>query len=169
MSLPADARIDVQSIDTVTLTSDDAQKTNVLLRPVTREGAEHSLPDYCLIMANASLDGDRMRVISHAATCIDAQTDEPDIFSGHLQASGMERDGSYGLNVCENQREETCQRAVLTPDHHFQLVINEDTEIPALENPSKQINEMRRHAEGEGNANPLPAERPEPAEAPNAD
>ncbi|MHB0774410.1 hypothetical protein [Halomonas sp. WWR20] len=169
MSLPADARIEVQAIDNVTLTADEPQKTNVLLRPASREGAAHSLPEYCLIMANASIDGARMRVVAHAVTCIDAEQDEPDIFSGHLTASAQERDGSYGLDVCENQREESCQRAVLQPAHHFQLVVSEDTQIPALENPSKQLNERRRHAEAEGTANPLPAERPEPAEAPNAD
>lgn len=166
LSLPAEARIDVQVIDIISLDQDTPRLSNVLLRPVhrTSSSATHHLPDYCLITADAHLDDTRMQLSATTVTCIAAEGDTRQIFSGELSAAAFERDGGFGLDVCTTSRDGQCIRAELTPAHVFQLSVGRDTEIAALENPSKQINEQRRQADGAGAANPLSSSRPDPDE-----
>lgn len=164
LNLPTDARIDVQVIDRITLDQNTPRRSDVLLRPVTRAStsATHQLPEYCLITADAQLDGERLSINTRAVTCIEPEGDTRTIYSGKLSAAGFDSDGDYGLNVCEASREADCIRAVLMPSHIFQLNVGSDTVIPALDNPSEKINKQRRQANGEGIANPIPAQRPNP-------
>lgn len=164
LSLPTDARLDVQVIDRVTLDKNAPGRTDVLLRPVMREqsGATHRLPDYCLITANAQIEDQRVRLTTQAVTCIEAEGDNREIFSGELSAAAYERDGGFGLDACTERQNGECRHAVIEPEHHFQLRVGRNTELSALENPSQEINERRRQADGEGVANPIPAERPDP-------
>lgn len=151
LSLPARAHVDVQVIDSVTLDQATPNQTNVLLRPVEREGssATHRLPDYCLITADARLGDQRMRLSTKTVTCIEAEGDDRAIFSGELSAAAFERDGGFGLDVCTEQRDGQCMSATLDPSHIFQLSIGRDTEISALDNPAEEINEQRRKADTE--------------------
>lgn len=164
LNLPAEARIDVQVIDRTTLDQNTPRKSDLLLRPVALDttSATHRLPEYCLITADAQLDGERVSMNTQAVTCIEPEGDTRTIYSGELSAAGFDDDGGYGLGVCEAQREGDCSRAVLTPSYVFQLDIASDTVIPALENPSEEINRQRRRANGEGIANPIPAQQPDP-------
>lgn len=165
LSLPADARVDVQVVARVTLDRNAPDRADVLLRPVSREqsSAMHRLPNHCLITANAQLEGQQVRLTTQSVTCIETEGNRRAVFSGELSAAAFERDGGFGLDVCTDDQDGECVRAVIEPDHHFQLNIGRDTEISALENPSEEINERRRQTNGEGIANPIPAERPDPS------
>ncbi|MGC3871902.1 hypothetical protein ACPF7Z_01375 [Halomonas sp. GXIMD04776] len=138
--------------------------TDVLLRPVTRDEADSTqpLPHYCLITANARLNDRRVRLTTESVTCIDAEDDSPAIYSGELSAAAFERDGDFGLDVCTNEQDGQCRKAVIDPDHHFQLNVSEATSISAQDNPSEELNRQRRQVDGEGIANPVPADRPNP-------
>lgn len=154
LSLPADARVDVQIVESVTLDQDVPGRSDVLLRPVERDPSStaHSLPHYCLITGSAQLEGQRVRLTTQAVTCIEAEGDNREIYSGELSAAAFERDGGFGLDVCTNRQDGECVRAVLEPAHRFQLNISTDTTLDALENPSEEINKRRRQANSEGAA-----------------
>lgn len=164
LDLPAEARIDVEVIDSITLDRQTASRSNVLLRPVhaNDSSATHRLPDYCLITANARLETRRVQLSTRTVTCIESEDEARAIYSGELSATAVGRDGELGLAVCAAQRDNQCMRAELAPGQVFQLSIGRDTRITALENPSEQINQQRRRADGEGVANPVPSNRPDP-------
>ncbi len=164
LDLPADTRIDVQVIDRITLDDSQEEMTDVLLRPVTRskEASAQPLPPYCLITASARLNDRRVRLTTESVTCIDAEDDSPAIYSGELSAAAFENDGNFGLDTCTNEQDGRCTKAVIEPEHHFQLNVGKATHIPAQENPSAELNRQRRQADGEGVANPIPADRPDP-------
>lgn len=148
LRLPANARVDVQVVDSVVLDQHTPSKSDVLLRPVEREqsSATHRLPPYCLITAAARLEDQHVRLTTQSVTCIEAEGDRRTIFTGELPAAAFERDGGFGLNVCTRQQEGECVQAVLEPAHHFQLNVSQDSELDALANPSAEINQRRRQA-----------------------
>ncbi|MEC9482272.1 MAG: hypothetical protein UMU75_02965 [Halomonas sp.] len=154
LSLPANARVDVQVIDSVVLDSRSPARTDVLLRPVhaAQSDATHRLPDYCLITADARIEGDRVRLTTQSATCIETASPQPEIFSGEFAAAAYERAGDYGLDVCTTRQDGTCQRATIEPTHTFQLAIGRDVNIQAQANPSARINEQRREADNRDGA-----------------
>ncbi|MGQ4880298.1 hypothetical protein ACOJCM_17160 [Billgrantia sp. LNSP4103-1] len=157
LSLPAEADVAMQVVDDLILEDGNARRDDILLRPVTGIGATtHELPEYCVVVADARQDGDRMRITAKSLTCIETEDADSHIFSGEFSATAYERDGSYGLATCESGR---CE---LASDHVFHLNLANGLEIEELDNPSARINEQRRQANGEGVANPIPAERPDP-------
>ena len=159
LTLPADARVAVQVIDTLTLDADSDRRDDILMRPVSDyPEATHQLPEYCVLVGNARLDGERLRITTTSLTCIEAEGGDSEIYSGEISAAAYEADGSYGVAACEAGR---CE---LTPAHAFQLQLASELVIEEQENPAEQINIQRRQADGTGVANPLPAERPEPAQ-----
>nr|WP_298415510.1 hypothetical protein [uncultured Halomonas sp.] len=164
LDLATDTRIDVQVIDRITLDDSQAEMTDVLLRPVTRaeNASTQPLPHYCLITASARLDDGRVRLTTKSVTCIDAEDDSPAVYSGELSAAAFENDGDFGLDTCTNEQDGRCTKAVIEPEHHFQLNVGESIHITAQENPSAELNRQRRQADGEGVANPIPADRPDP-------
>ncbi|WP_048307218.1 hypothetical protein [Halomonas sp. PR-M31] len=164
LDLPTDTRIDVQVIDRITLDDSQEEMTDVLLRPVTRgeNASTQPLPHYCLITASARLNDRRVRLTTESVTCIDAEDDSPAIYSGELSAAAFENDGNFGLDTCTNEQDGRCTKAIIEPEHHFQLNVGEGTHITAQENPSAELNRQRRQADGEGIANPIPSDRPDP-------
>ena len=159
LSLPVDARVDVQVIDNVTLDRASPEQNNVLLRPVSQaqSSASHHLPTYCLITAHAQLTDDRVRLTTQSVTCIEAEDSQPHVFSGELSAAAYDRDGSFGLDACRQRQDGQCSLAMIGPDHTFQLSLGRALQIEAQRNPSAEINEQRRHAEEQGEGNALPA------------
>ncbi|SFH64636.1 hypothetical protein [Modicisalibacter xianhensis] len=149
LSLPADARIDVQVIDRVTLDRASSERNDVLLRPVSRtqSTAAHHLPEYCLITARAQLTEERVRLTTESVTCIEPEGSQPHIYSGELSAAAYEREGGFGLDVCQESQEGQCSRAVIVPDHTFQLSLGRALQIDAQRNPSAEINQRRMQAE----------------------
>ncbi|MCG6656412.1 hypothetical protein HOP52_01285 [Halomonas campisalis] len=157
LTLPADARVAVQVIDDLLLGDDSDRRDDILMRPVSDDAdATHELPEYCVLVGNARLDGERLRITASYLTCIEAEGGDSEIFSGEISAAAYEADGSYGVDACQEGR---CE---LTPAHVFQLQLASELAIEEQENPAEQINIQRRQAEGTGVANPLPAERPTP-------
>lgn len=156
LELPSDARIEVELIDTLVLDQEEPRRDNILLRPVADGRGTHQLPDHCVMTGDARLEGERLRVTTSSVTCIATDGGDSDIFSGEMSAAAYETDGSYGLDACQGGR---CE---LTPAHGFELRLASDLVIEEQENPSAQINERRRQANGGGVANPIPSERPDP-------
>lgn len=157
LSLPADANVAMQVVDDLTLEGGNMRHDDVLLRPVGGlEEATHELPEYCVVVGDARQEGDRLRITAKSLTCIETDYSDSDIFSSDISAAAYELDGSYGLATCEEGR---CE---LSGDHVFHLKLAHGLEIEEQDNPSARINEQRRQASGEGVANPIPAERPDP-------
>lgn len=155
--LPNDAAITVQVVDSLQISSAQPRQENLLLRPVAGLGeATHELPEYCVVVADARQVDDRLRISTQALTCIETDGSDSDIYSGELSAAAYELDESYGLAVCNA---EGCE---LNSEHSFLLKLASRLELEEQENPSAQINEQRRQADGAGVANPLPADRPDP-------
>ncbi|MGR2737629.1 hypothetical protein ACUY1T_04155 [Billgrantia sp. Q4P2] len=157
LTVPGDAVIAAQVIDELELQGESERHDDILLRPVSGIGdAVHELPEYCVVVGDARMDGDRLRITTKALTCIETDGGDSDIYSGEISAAAYELDGSYGLAVCETGH---CK---LSSDHVFHLKLASRLEIEEQDNPSARINEQRRQAEGAGVANPIPAERPDP-------
>lgn len=165
LRLPADARVEVQLIDRVTLDRTSSEKNNILLRPVShvQSSVSYQLPKHCLITANAQLTDDRVRLTTQSMTCVETEDSQPDVFSGELSAAAYERDGGFGLDVCHESQDGQCSLAVIAPDHTFQLSLGRSLQLDAQINPSAEINKRRRHADEQGEASNLPANGSAPA------
>ncbi|SDJ40716.1 hypothetical protein [Billgrantia gudaonensis] len=158
LTLPADARVAVAVVDSITLDDAEGQRNDILLRPVGgHSAANHALPEHCVLVGNARLDDERIRITTHALTCIEAQNSDSEIYSGEISAAAYEDDGSYG--VLANCVDGRCE---LAPDTPFVLQLSDALSLEQQPNPSAEINEQRRQADGEGVANPIPSEAPAP-------
>ncbi|MGM0702702.1 MAG: hypothetical protein ACQEUG_09915 [Pseudomonadota bacterium] len=158
LTLPVDAQVAVTVVDSITLDGAEGDRNDILLRPAgDHSAASHTLPEHCVLVGNARLDGDRIRITTHALTCIEAQDSDSEIYSGEISAAAYEDDGSYG--VLANCDEGRCELASDTP---FVLQLAEELSLEEQPNPSAEINEQRRQANGEGVANPIPSEAPAP-------
>nr|WP_163503576.1 hypothetical protein [Halomonas socia] len=162
LSLPAGASVAVEVIDTTSLDINSTSQADVLLKPTAAASGEYDLPNHCLITADARLDGERIRLSASTLTCIEANADDSEIFSGELSAIAEDLDGNIGVSACVEGSGSDCQRAELVPGEAFQLRLRGELALKAQENPSAQINERRRQTNGEGVANPVPGERPDP-------
>ncbi|MFY0992950.1 hypothetical protein [Halomonas sp. C05BenzN] len=156
LELPADARVEFQVIDALQLSQDEPRHSDIVMRPVANGNGTHQLPEYCVVIGDARMDGERILLTAKALTCIETDGSDSDIYSGEISAAAYADDGSYGVAACEAGR---CE---LTPDDGFMLWLDEPLAIQEQDNPSARINEQRRQAEGAGVANPIPAERPDP-------
>ena len=156
LALPADATIDVQVIDVLTLSAESAERDDLILHPVVNGDATHALPEYCVVIGDARLDGERIRLTTQSLTCIKTDGSESEIYSGEISAAAYDTDGKFGLAACQDG---ACR---LTPAQTFQLRLASDLAIEQQDNPAAEINEQRRQAEGAGVANPIPAEAPDP-------
>lgn len=162
LRLPEDASFAVHVIDEAHLTRDTPTLSDLILQPVASQQADYHLPEHCLITADAQLEGERVRISAKTLTCIDTHGADSEIFSGKLSASAMESDGSYAVDACIEKLGSECERAELQPSHIFQLRLGRALALDPQDNPAARINEQRRQAEGEGIANPIPNERPDP-------
>ncbi|MCH4563762.1 hypothetical protein MKP05_11540 [Halomonas sp. EGI 63088] len=156
LELPGDARVEFQVIDSLHLSEDEPRHDDLAMRPVANGNGTHQLPEYCVAIGDARLDGERIRVTAKALTCIETDGSDSEIYSGEISAAAYEDDGSYGVAACDEGR------CVLEPSEGFLLQFAEALAIEQQDNPSAQINEQRRQAEGAGVANPIPAESPDP-------
>lgn len=155
LDLPSGAKVGVEVVEALTFNSSQSRYTDLLLHPKQASGTTHSLPEYCLLVANAQLNGDRIRITTQDATCIETHDAESAIYSGEFSASAYAEDGQYGL-ACNNGD------CTLAPGQSFVLTLDESIHIAAQDNPSAEINATRRQANGDGVANPIPGERPAP-------
>ncbi|MDP4556587.1 hypothetical protein Q9247_02690 [Halomonas meridiana] len=155
LDLPSGAKVGVEVVEALTFNSSQSRYTDLLLHPKQASGTTHSLPEYCLLVANAQLNGDRIRITTQDATCIETHDAESAIYSGEFSASAYAEDGQYGL-ACNNGD------CTLAPGESFVLTLDESIHIAAQDNPSAEINATRRQANGDGVANPIPGERPDP-------
>ena len=154
-SLPNEATVGVEVVEELAFESSQARLNEILLHPTQAAGASHSLPEYCVIVGNAQLVDERIRVTTQEATCIETHDDDSDIFTGEFSASAYAEDGQYGI-ACEDTP------CTLSPDQALLLTLDEPVEIKELDNPSEELNEQRRQVNGEGVDNPVPREEAVP-------
>ncbi|WP_404377627.1 hypothetical protein [Vreelandella aquamarina] len=158
LELPSGAKVGVEVVEALKFDSSQTRYNEILLHPKPADSTTHSLPEYCLLVANAQLNGDRIRITTQDATCIETHDAESAIYSGSFSASAYAQDGQYGL-ACDGG---SCS---LAPGQSFVLTLEESIQIQAQDNPSAEINAARRQANGEGVANPIPGERPDPSQS----
>ncbi|MEQ5802516.1 hypothetical protein [Halomonas sp. H10-9-1] len=156
LELPVDARLEMQVVESLRLDAETPRQDDILLRPVADGSGSHQVPDYCVVVGDAQLDGERIRITTSSVTCIDTDGSDSHIYSGEISAAAYDSDGNFGIDACQDGR---CE---LSPEHGFELQLASDLVIEEQANPSEQINIERRQANGEGVANPIPAEAPDP-------
>ncbi|WP_346797872.1 hypothetical protein R5M92_03450 [Halomonas sp. Bachu 37] len=159
LSLPADAKFGVEVVEQHTIDASNRELNEILLHPAMASGSTHELPEYCVLTADARLESDRVRISVDTITCIEAHDSDSAIFSDAISAAAYDAEGSYGI-PCEGGE------CTLAPGESFMLHLAEEVSIEEQENPSAQINAERRQANGEGVANPIPGERPDPEDTP---
>jgi len=140
----------------LTLSTEAQERNDLIILPVADGNASHSLPEYCVLIGNARLNDQRIRLTTDSLTCIETDGSESEIYSGEISAAAYDTDGNFGIPACEDG---SCR---LTPDRTFQLRLASDLEIEQQDNPAARINEQRRQADGDGVANPVPADAPDP-------
>ncbi|MCG7588878.1 MULTISPECIES: hypothetical protein [unclassified Halomonas] len=155
LTLPSGAKVGVEVVEALAFDNTQSRYSDILLHPTTANGTTDALPEYCLLVANAQLNGERIRITTQDATCIETHDAESAIYSGSFSASAYAEDGQYGI-PCGNGD------CTLAPGQSFVLTLDESIQIAAQDNPSAEINATRRQANGEGVANPIPGERPDP-------
>jgi hypothetical protein len=155
LSLPKEATVGVEVVEELSFDANQPRLNDILLHPTQANNASHTLPEYCVIVGNAQLVDERIRVTTQEATCIETHDADSDIFTGHFSASAYAENGQYGI-ACE---ETPC---TLSPGQTFLLTLDEALEITELDNPSAELNQQRRQADGEGIANPVPREEAVP-------
>ncbi|WP_404475043.1 hypothetical protein LG301_08355 [Vreelandella venusta] len=161
LTLPGGASIGVEVVESLHLSEEQSRIADILLHPAPADSTTHELPEYCVLVANAQLSGNRIRMTTQDATCIETDEAESAIYSGAFKASAYSDDGQYGL-ACDSGA------CTLSPGDSFVLTLDESVDISAQDNPSAEINAARRETNGEGVANPTPGDRPSPSEASNA-
>ncbi|MEQ6917155.1 hypothetical protein [Halomonas aquatica] len=154
LELPADATVDVRIINALTLSTETPERDDLIIHPVAGGDASHTLPEYCVLVGNARLDGERIRLTTKALTCIETDGSESAIYSGEVSAGAYGADGDFGIPACQNGE---CR---LTPQQTFQLRLASDLAIEQQDNPAAEINAQRR--QGEGAAAPTPSETSDP-------
>ncbi|WGI27067.1 hypothetical protein QEN58_08390 [Halomonas alkaliantarctica] len=155
LSLPNEATVGVEVVEELAFESNQARLNDILLHPTQAAGASHSLPEYCVIVGSAQMVDERIRVTTQEATCIETNDADSDIFTGEFSASAYGEDGQYGI-ACEGIP------CTLSPGQPFLLTLDQPVEIVEQDNPSAELNEQRRQADGEGIANPVPREEAVP-------
>ena len=155
LSLPNEATVGVEVVEELAFESNQARLNDILLHPAPVTDASHSLPEYCVIVGSAQMVDERIRVTTQEATCIETHDADSDIFTGEFSASAYGEEGQYGI-ACEGNP------CTLSPGQAFLLTLDQPVEIEELENPSAELNEQRRQADGEGIANPVPREEAVP-------
>ena len=152
LELPVDARLEMQVVESLRLDAETPRQDDILLRPVADGSGSHQVPDYCVVVGDAQLDGERIRITTSSVTCIDTDGSDSHIYSGEISAAAYDSDGNFGIDACQDGR---CE---LSPEHGFELQLASDLAIEEQANPSEQINLERRQAEGAGITEPSPAE-----------
>ncbi|MCL7929007.1 hypothetical protein [Halomonas llamarensis] len=155
LSLPDNATIGVELVDAIAFSDGESRKESILLRPSHYSDASHVLPEYCVLIGDAQMSDDRLRITAHDVTCIETDNADSAIFSGAISASAYDSDGQYGL-TCDKDE------CVTSSGRSFSLTLSEALEVKAQDNPSAEINEKRRQANGDGVANPIPSEHSDP-------
>jgi hypothetical protein len=156
LTLPDGASVEVQVIDGLQLDQDTQRQDDIAMRPMPEGNGSHQLPAFCVLIGDAMIDGERVRITTKALTCIETDDGDSEIYNGEIAASAYDSDDSYGIAACEEGR---CD---LGPDQGFELRLNNALAIEQQDNPSARLNEERRQVDGSGIANPVPADRPDP-------
>jgi hypothetical protein len=161
LELPREAQVEFSLIEPLTLKENDeeARREDVVMRPVIDGNGTHSLPQHCVVVGSASLNGERIRLSATSMTCIETEGADSEIYSSEIAAAAYNTDGRYGLPACQDGR---CE---LGSDRGFMLQFAEAVSIEPQANPSADLNEQRRQANGDGVANPIPADSPDPDDA----
>lgn len=161
LELPRAAQVEFSLIEPLTLTENEngARREDVVLRPVVDGNGTHSLPQHCVVIGSVSLNGERLRLSATSMTCIETEGADSEIYSSEIAAAAYDIEGRYGLPACQGGR---CE---LGSDRGFMLQFTEAVSIEPQANPSAELNEQRRQANGGGVANPIPAESPDPDDA----
>ncbi|MCA1768748.1 MAG: hypothetical protein LC652_01950 [Halomonas sp.] len=131
LELPTDTRLDVQLIDSLLLNDNESRRDDILIRPAASAQGSLELPSHCVMVGDALIDGERVRITTKSVTCIATQGSDSEIYSGEISAAAYDADGSFGLAACEGSR---CE---ITPEQIFELRLASDLIIEEQENTSE--------------------------------
>ncbi|MBB3229480.1 hypothetical protein [Halomonas stenophila] len=140
LELPADAQVEMEVVDDLVLDAQTPRRDDIVLRPVDGGDGSHQLPDHCVVIGDAQRDGERIRLTTHALTCIEAEGGDSEIYSGELTAGAYDSDGRFGIAACDDDQ---CR---LAPGDSFLLTLTSPLRIEQQANPSAELNVERRQA-----------------------
>lgn len=135
--LPENTILTVQVL--VDRTIAQGETVSHLLLKATGTETEATLPERCLMSADASINNARLELNVTRALCV-----QPDghIYDGVMQASALASSSQLGLTeVCSDSQ---CSSAQLLAGQDYRLKVNADANIALVINYSEQINIQRR-------------------------
>ena len=114
LELPAEARVEFQLIDPLTLSEAAPNRDDVVMRPVVNGAGSHQLPAHCVVIGNARLADARVRLTAKTLTCIETEDGDSEIYSDAVTAAAFGEDGNYAIPC-------TPGRCTLATDDRFLL------------------------------------------------
>ncbi|OPX54984.1 hypothetical protein SAMN02745127_00266 [Oceanospirillum multiglobuliferum] len=135
--LPENTILTVQVL--VDRTIAQGETVSHLLLKATGTETEASLPERCLMSADATINNKRLEINVTRALCV-----QPDghIYDGAMQANALASDSKLGLTkVCTDG---SCSSAELVTGQDYRLKLTADANIALVINYSEQVNIQRR-------------------------
>lgn len=142
--LPADTVLKVQVLVDKSISKGETV-SHLLLKAAGSTGA--TLPERCLMSANAEINNDQLEVSVNRALCVEPNGD---IFDGAMNARMMGASSSFGLKaVCASS---SCDSAVLRAGEDYKLRLLDSADIALVVNQTEQINIQRRSYQPDSNS-----------------
>lgn len=136
--LPADTILNVQVL--VDKSFDKGETLSHLLLKSTGSQTGASLPERCLLSANASINNNHVEINVTRALCVQPNGD---IFDGPMNARVIESADTFGLkSACADQ---DCSSALLRAELDYTLRLYDAADISLVVNQTEQINIQRRN------------------------
>jgi len=138
--LPADTVLKVQVLIDKSITQ--GEEVSHLLLKSTGSETDATLPERCLMSADATLNNGKLSVNVTRALCV-----EPNghIYDGVMDAIAINAAGDQGINeACSGS---SCNKATLQTGVDYRLKLNKSANIALVINQAEQINIQRRNHE----------------------
>ena len=136
--LPTDTILKVQVLTDKSITQGEDISHLLLKSTGTETGA--SLPEHCLMSANAEIRNGKLAMEVTRALCVESNGH---IFDGVMDAAAINNLGQPGLN--EPCTGSSCSQAVLQAGVEYRLKLNKSADIALVINQAEQINIQRRN------------------------
>jgi hypothetical protein len=142
--LPADTVLKVQVLVDKSINKGETV-SHLLLKATGSTGA--SLPERCLMSANAEINNNQLEVSVNRALCVEPNGD---IFDGAMNARMIGANNDFGLKlVCTSN---SCDSALLRAGEDYKLRLLDSANVALVVNQTEQINIQRRSYQPDSNS-----------------
>lgn len=143
--LPTDTVLKVQVLIDKSITQ--GEKISHLLLKATGSETGATLPERCLLSADAEIDQGALSLHVNRALCVESNGH---IFDGVMDAVIVDNTGNTGIKEpCVGS---SCNQAVLKAGVDYRLKLQQSADIALVVNQTEQINIQRRNHEADASA-----------------